>query len=325
VNIKLIYRKPKLEFNSIENVFDTLIPFLKVDKIELPYFSQGFFFRLKNVLFTKKLKANLYHITGNDHYLILGLKKRKTILTIHDIEVLKRSSGLKHYLLKKIWFDLPIKHASAITTISHFSKNEILSLGNYKKSIEVIYNPLTLPIKYKPKEFNQEQPNVLHIGTKQNKNLNRLIEALNGINCHLTIIGTPNDEQLIKLKQNKIIYTIKSNLNNDQVVSEYENCDILSFVSTYEGFGLPIIEAQACGRVVLTSNLASIPEVAKDGAYFVDPFDSNEIKKGILELINNPILRIKLIEKGFENIKRFEPQKVANQYNELYSKINNEK
>lgn len=319
--IKLIYRKPKPEFNSIENVFNALIPYLQVDKIELPYFSKGIINRLKNISSTKKLKASLYHITGNDHYLILGLIKRKTILTIHDIEVLKRSSGINRFILKKIWFDLPIKYTNTVTTISEFSKTEILSLGNYKTPIDVIYNPLTLPIIYKPKVFNHEQPNILHIGTKQNKNLSRLIDALKDINCHLTIIGIPNDEQVSTLKQNTISYTIKSNLNNKQVIAEYENCDILAFVSTYEGFGLPIIEAQACGRVVITSNVASMPEIANDSALLVNPYDIEAIKEGITQLITNEGLRNNLIVKGVENVKRFEPKNIATKYKELYKNI----
>ena len=99
---------------------------------------------------------------------------------------------------------------------------------------------------------------------------------------------------------------------------------MLSFVSTYEGFGLPIIEAQACGRVVLTSNIASMPEIAKDGALLVTPMDVNDIKNGFNQLINNSKLRDELISKGLENVKRFEPKKIANQYKNLYNSIINE-
>lgn len=324
MKIKLIYRKPKLEFNSIENVFDTLIPFLNVDKITLPFFSSGYSPRKKNIQFVKSINADLIHITGYDHYLLLGLKGKKTILTIHDIEVLKRNKGLKRFILKKIWFDIPIKHAHTVTTISNFSKKEILSLNSYKTPIEVIYNPITLPIIFKPKIFNIEEPTILHIGTKENKNLNRLILALQGIKCHLIIIGKLTPSQITLLEKNNINYTLKTNLNNDQMVNEYEKCDILSFISTYEGFGLPIIEAQTCGRVVITSNISSLPEVAGNGAYFINPYDITEIKNGIKELINNSKLRDELIQNGIENVKRFKPEQIANQYKKLYQKVLNE-
>lgn len=324
MKIKLIYRKKKPEFNSIENVFDTLLPYLNIDKVELPFFSKGFSARKKNIDFVKSIKANILHITGNDHYVILGLKKRKTVLTIHDIEVLKRASGIKRLILKKLWFDLPIKYATVVTTISQFSKNEILSLANYNTPIKVIYNPISLPIEYKPKKFNEKHPHILHIGTKHNKNLTRLIIALKDINCHLNIIGNPNQEQINLLKNNAISYSIKSNLSDEQMIAEYESCDIVSFVSTYEGFGLPIVEAQACGRPVLTSNIASMPEVAGEGAYFVNPFDSGDIKKAIQELIHTPDLREKLVTKGLENTKRFDSKIIATQYTDLYKQILNE-
>lgn len=322
--IQLIYRKFNKNFHSIENVFSALEPFLRVQKIELPYLSQGLINRIKNILFFNKLSADLLHITGHDHYLLLGFNKKPTILTIHDIESLNRKKGLKKWLFKKIWFDYPIKYATCITTISEFSKAEILSISNYKTPIHVIHNPLTLKIKYSPKPFNYNCPTILHIGTKANKNLTLLIKALNGIKCHLNIIGKPSFELDSLLDSNNISYTFKSNLTNEEMIKEYENCDLLAFVSTYEGFGLPIIEAQAAGRVVITSNVASMPEVAGDGAYFVNPYDTNEIRKGVLELINNDSLREVLIKNGLENVKRFEPQKIANQYLELYNQVLNE-
>lgn len=322
--IHLIYRKPNTAFHSIENVFDALLPYLKVQKTELPYTSSGILNRWRNVSFTKRINSELLHITGHDHYLILGLIRKKTILTIHDVEVLKRSSGIKGFLLKKLWFDWPIKYATCITTISEFSKNEILSLDNYKTPIQVIHNPLTLPIEHTPKQFNTNYPNILHIGTKQNKNLIRLIMAIKDIKCHLTIIGKLDINQTKLLHSNEINYTSKANLSNIEMIGEYINCDILSFVSTYEGFGLPIIEAQACGRVVISSNIASIPEIAGNGALLVNPMDVNDIKNGFTQLINNSKLRDELISKGLENVKRFEPKKIANQYQELYNRILNE-
>lgn len=321
----LIYRHSTRKFHSIENVFNSLLPFLDGDKIELPHHSSGVINRLKNIRFSQQLKTKLLHITGHDHYLILGLWRRKTILTIHDIEFLKRTSGLKRYILKKFWFDLPIKYASYITTISEFSKQEILSLSNYETPIRVIPNPLTLPMEYTPKAFNSEKPTILHLGTKQNKNLERLVDALKGIKCHLNIIGNPSEIVINKLNTYSIEYDIKSNLSNQEIILEYKNCDLLSFVSTYEGFGLPIIEAQTIGRPVLTSNLASMPEVAGEGALLVNPLSVNEIRSGILELISNHELREILIKKGIENVKRFDPRKIAQQYSDLYKDVINAK
>jgi glycosyltransferase involved in cell wall biosynthesis len=101
----------------------------------------------------------------------------------------------------------------------------------------------------------------------------------------------------------------------------YENCDILTFVSVYEGFGMPIIEANTIGRVVLTGNIAAMPEVANDAALMVNPLDIEAIRKGILKLINDKNYRNQLIENGFENAKRFDVKVVTGQYYSLYKEV----
>lgn len=319
----IIFRKNTPSFHSIENVFKTLLPYLKISVSELPFESKGLINRLKNIWFIYKFNASFIHISGNDHYL-LWFPFKNSILTIHDLESLKRKNEPKRWIFKKLWFDIPMKNAVLITTISEFSKNEILSLGNYNTPIKVIYNPLTLPLAYSPQKFNDKETRILHLGTKKNKNLSRTIKALQGVECHLTIVGKLNSELLNLLKLNLINYTIKYNLSNEQIVEEYKKCDLVSFVSTYEGFGLPIIEAQALGRAVITSNVSSMPEVAGDGALLVNPFSTVEIKEGFLKLKNDKTFRENLITKGLENVKRFEPSLIAKQYTDAYKSISNE-
>jgi len=92
-------------------------------------------------------------------------------------------------------------------------------------------------------------------------------------------------------------------------------------VSTYEGFGLPIVEANAVGRPVITSNVCSMPEVAGDAAFLVDPFDVEDIRRGVLLLINDSHLRRDLVRRGFLNVRRFSIESVATQYRSLYDEL----
>ena len=93
------------------------------------------------------------------------------------------------------------------------------------------------------------------------------------------------------------------------------------FVSTYEGFGLPILEGNAVGRPVITSNISSMPEVAGDAACLVNPFDEAEIRNGVLKVIKESSYRQELVAKGLINVKRFRPEEIAKQYAELYKDI----
>jgi glycosyltransferase involved in cell wall biosynthesis len=117
----------------------------------------------------------------------------------------------------------------------------------------------------------------------------------------LVIVGKPSKEMSKMLSFQCIKQEVKMNISQQVIIAEYYSYDVLAFVSTYEGFGLPIIEAQAAGRVVSTSNLATIPEVAGHGALWVNPFSINEIKEGVLEIINNAELREFLIAQGLAN------------------------
>jgi glycosyltransferase involved in cell wall biosynthesis len=105
------------------------------------------------------------------------------------------------------------------------------------------------------------------------------------------------------------------------MVNEYREADMVTLISTKEGFGLPIVEAQATGRSVVTSSTSSMPEVAGEGAILVDPYSSRSIRDGIKTVIENSEYREAIIRKGFENIGRFSPEKIASQYASLYRKL----
>jgi len=221
-----------------------------------------------------------------------------------------------------LWYYLPCKCAKVITVISDFSRQELINeLPWTSDKVQVIHNCVDPEFSKKPFQNKPGKPVILQIGTKQNKNLDMVANALNGLECHLRIIGPLNETQLTMLKEYKIDYSNTSNISDKQLQIEFEKSDILLFVSTYEGFGLPIIEAQAIGRPVITSNLEPMVEIAGDGACIVDPSNADSIRKGLLLIINDLTYKNKITNSGIQNVKRFQTNKITAHYTALYRKI----
>lgn len=314
-------------FVSIEKVFAQISKNLNANRFESDFvkvaFGNNFTGVLKNLLFFRKPEADIYHITGHIHYLALILPRNKTVLTIHDLGFLHLRKGLRRYVLKKLFLDFPIKKLKYITAISETTKKEILANTDCTpEKIRVIENPLQEQfLNVENPGFNKECPVILQIGTLANKNVPNLIEALRGIRCRLRLIGKLDEIILKALEANKIVYENKCDLNDAAIKKEYENADLVTFCSTYEGFGLPVIEAQAMRKPVLTSNLSPLREVSGGAAFLADPRSPSNIREGILKIIYDDDFREKIIAEGVENIKRFEPFVIAKQYEKLYDEI----
>jgi glycosyltransferase involved in cell wall biosynthesis len=184
--------------------------------------------------------------------------------------------------------------------------------------IKVVHCCVSPSFKPSSRKFNEIKPVILQVGTGANKNILRVAEALKGIKCHLQILGKLSNHQLKVLEKNGIEYSSIENISDSEVVNLYKKCDLVAFVSTYEGFGLPIIEANATGRAVVTSDIMSMPEVAGEAACLVDPYDINSIRAGVLRIINDTDYRELLITQGYKNIERFRSQKITEKYMKLY-------
>ena len=320
--ITLVERKPS-ESVSIERVFRQVVKDipagLDVNFQSVPY-GNGIFAIIKNFLFYRPVKSDIYHITGDVHYIALRLPGERTVLTIHDLIFLHRRSGLRRYVLKKLFLEIPLKRCARITAVSEATKNEIVKFAGISEDrIAVIENPISrriVPGDVKP--FNSDSPRILHIGTAVNKNLPNLITAVKGMRCTLRIIGRLDDKILEQLTADGTAYENAFGLNEDQIIAEYREADIVSFCSTYEGFGLPIVEAQKMRKPVLTSDLAPMNEVAGHGATLVDPYDPASIRAGIEKIINDPVRRNELLDAGVENVKRFDGKVIAERYAEIY-------
>ena len=162
---------------------------------------------------------------------------------------------------------------------------------------------------------------MLFVGSTPNKNLERLIQAIEGITLRLEIVGQLSDEQQALLKKCHIDFHRSSGLGPEALLEKYIQCDLLAFPSTYEGFGLPIIEAQAIGRPVLTSNMAPMNEVSGSAACLVDPYSIDSIRAGVLKILNDGDYRNSIIVQGLDNAARYSLEKVADQYVALYREL----
>ena len=329
---KVLYieRKP-YENVSIEKVFRQISKSLDREKFEvlfqtLPYLNDTLG-TLKNLLFFRKRNADIYHITGHNHYIALLFPKRTTVLTIHDTGILRIRKGWRRYLIKKINFELPLKKLKYITTISEATKRDLIALFKCPpEKIRVIENPLQeylrqLEFSTETDKKNFKCPTILQIGTAQNKNLYNLFSALENIECRLVIVGKLDAALKEFLKLKRINYENKFNLSDEEIRDEYLKTDIVTFCSTFEGFGLPIIEAQAMLKPVITSNISPLKEVAGNAALLVDPHDIISIREGFLKMISDEKYRQELIVKGFVNVKRFDAAAVAALYESIYSEI----
>lgn len=318
-------RRPASHLYSIENVYDVvrahLPPDIEVQVYYCRYGAQGFWGRLYEILRIPFFKTVVNHVTGDFHYLTYLLPKSRTVLTIHDTVTLDYRSGLKRWLIKVLWFYIPEKRSEIIVCVSEFMKHRLLHyLKCNPNKIRVVYNPVSDLFSFK-ELIKKDQPRILIVGTAFNKNVERSLAALEGIACKVSIIGVLSESQQDALKKFNISYENHERLSLSQVAREYELSDLVVFASTYEGFGLPIIEAQAVGRPVITSNIGPMPEVAGAGACLVDPLDVDSIREGVLKVLRDDLYREALVKAGLENVKRFAPQVVANAYATIYREI----
>jgi len=266
-------------------------------------------------------QGDINHICGDINFISTLLNKKKTIITLSDNYSMIRLKGLKKILYYIFWLKLALYKCNKIISISTKTSKEILKyFPKYKKKIIKIDICIQKIFKKKLKEI-KSIPQILIIGTAANKNFYNSISAISKINSEVLIIGKLDQQKLLLLKKLKVKYNNYLNLSDHEVYKVYCKSDILLFASTYEGFGMPILEAQAVGRPVITSNIEPLTYVGGKGALYVNPASVQSIKLALKELISNNALRKKLIINGLDNIKRFSVQAILQQHYDCYKAI----
>ncbi len=243
------------------------------------------------------------------------------VFSLHDLNHLCVSENSN--ALKRAYYRYVIKpachSAEFVLTVSEYSRQEIAAWA--KVDEEKIINvsngvgPAFAPLgpKYDP-----GFPYLLYVGSrKPHKNLPRLLQAyaLSGIcgDIRLLLSGTPDRAILAEIHRLQLdAYVAFKDLPSDNVLSQaYRGAVGFLFPSLYEGFGLPPVEAMACGTPVLTSNVCSLPEVVGKAAILVDPTNTEEIAEGIRRLVWDSDTRIRLRENGLQRAQFFTWEKTA--------------
>jgi len=296
------------------------------------------------------LKIDIVHfLYFEPFFLTLPIfKKGKLVVTVHDFIPFIFPKYFPRGIRGKIKWLIQknlLKRCDALITDSESSKKDILKFTGIDSSrVKVAYlavdrdfKKLTdkekeeTKLKYKlPENF------LLYVGdVTWNKNLPRLIEAVEKLDIPLVLVGkalandnfdknNPWNRDLSvvkdKIKGNKKIMVLGF-VDKSDLVGLYNLAKVFVMPSFYEGFGFPILEAMSCGCPVVTSKTGSIPEVGGESVYYVDPYNTEDITKGILKVYSDKALQEKLSQKGVIQAKNFSWEKTALETINIYRNL----
>lgn len=291
-----------------------------------------------------KIKPDVF--ISPDAYCSLSTRV-KTLIVIHDINFEHYPEHLPWLIRKYYRYYTPkfARRADRIATVSSYSKNDIINQYNIEPDkIDVVYNGVNeiyKPSTEKEKnllksELTNGEEYFLFIGAlNPRKNLINLFKAFDmfktntGSPHKLVVVGEkmywPRDIKTtfdtMHFKK-EVIFT--GRLGIDKLTKFVGSAVALTFVSFFEGFGIPIVEAFSAGTPVITSNRSSMPEVAGEAALLADPFNVEEIAGAMQLISDDERLRKTLVEKGLERAKQFSWEKASvNLWNSVLKTINN--
>ncbi|MCB9155583.1 MAG: glycosyltransferase family 4 protein [Caldilineaceae bacterium] len=300
-------------------------------------------------------RESIKHLTTQEMGSLLYFNRslRNTVITVCDIiPYMNRHSAEQRtyqHVVERLFDRLALMgltYASAIIAISEYTKQTLVEhLGIAADKIKVVHMGLnhqlfqptlvsdTLRTKY---GLSADYKYLLFVGPETpRKNLHRLVDAFAMLRAHmpnlrLIKVGKPMYEpgyvrlqqQIEKLNLHQDIIFLEQ-ISDQELVELYAMADVYVFPSLYEGFGLPTLEAMACGAPVVCANAASLPEVVGDAALLVDPLHSAAMAEAIASILDNSTLRANLIERGFVHARQFTWEQTARQTLAVYRTLLN--
>jgi glycosyltransferase involved in cell wall biosynthesis len=322
-----ILRHPERHFYSIERLCHVLASAMQ-DHAEVSIYTMPFassiFGAPANLLRLPRAPGTIYHVVGDVHYAALALPWERTIITYHDAVSLHRLSGVKRHLVLEYSYRRPMECAGAVTTISQFAKSELEKACNgLNRPVHVVHNPADPVFAGVEPHPSGGRPSILQIGSLPHKNVDTVVRALAGLDCDLHIVGSPERHLSELASALGVRVEWHTGISDRELIELYAVATVVTFASAYEGFGFPIIEAQAVGCPVITSKCCSLPEVAGDGALFVEPRNVDALRSAIRQVLNDSELRSRLIELGRRNVERFNVSTIAAEYLAVYRSLVN--
>jgi glycosyltransferase involved in cell wall biosynthesis len=339
------------EFSHHKNGFSIQAIVRKRDSASVREFCSGvtvidqpiYTFREQILIARASRHCDLLHVP---HFNAPLLHRGPMIVSIMDI--IHLSSSAYRHNLSTFFYARPMLNAVArkadhIVTVSHHSKNEIMqALGIPGSKITVI--PCGVSEEFGPqspsvgsrdaaKILGIQTPFLLYVGNlKPHKNVVTLLRAFAQLRKHrrlrhsLLIVGDDARwkrsvvDECLRLGIRDCT-TFLSHVSQPLLPSVYADADLLVMPSTVEGFGLPVLEAMACGTPVIASRSASLPEVGGDAAIYFDPADPEELAVQIERILHSPELQASLRSKGIQRAKQFTWRRSARQHIELYNRM----
>ena len=348
-NEYFIFVKPDQDTSAIRNTANFKI--VEISGGPYPFWEQ---FKLPRI--AKLYNCDILHCTSNT---APYSKKIPLITTLHDIIymegslvklLLNKASIYQKIgnLYRRIIVSKVVKNSRRIITVSNFEKENITNYFKLKnKEIQTVYNGVNKKftissdadhIAEVKSKYKLQKKYMLHIANKDpRKNTKIVLIAFNNFlkasttNHQLLILGCKetylkamlNDIDAINLYEHIVLAGYVSDKDLPVI---YQLSTLFLFPSLREGFGIPIIEAMACGVPVITSNTSSMPEVAGNAAHLIDPNKSEDICNGMLKIVFNKNYKKELIHKGLKRSTAFSwnsmATQVLEQYNQLYKEIN---